>query len=203
MLRLCQQSKRRRGGRGVLTVLGLDASLSCSGWVLLGDRQEQGTIEPPKGVVGAERLRWIHERVGYILFNFEPSLCVLEGYAMGYGMNKDGTKSFAGKVFELGELGGVIRLALHQAGVPLLVVAPASLKKFGCGNGKAQKDEVRLGVYKQWGFEHPSNDVVDAMVLAQIGLAYSGGAEARNAYQRELVESLKAPPKKGRAKKVV
>jgi crossover junction endodeoxyribonuclease RuvC len=171
-----------------LTALGLDQSLSCSGWVALTAEgvRECGTVTPQKGLLGAERLEWIYQRVQYIIECSEPSVIVLEGYSMGLS---------GGMVFQLGELGGVLRLLFHRASIPLLVIPPSSLKKFASNSGKAQKDEVRLGVYKQWGFEHHSNDVVDAYALARIGLAYLGEWEPEHQYQRELIAKLKEDAK--------
>ena len=91
----------------------------------------------------------------------------------------------------LGELGGVIKCALFEERQPYIVVPPARLKKFACGKGNAKKDEVRLEVYKRWGFEAPSNDEVDAYVLARIGLAYLGYDTDLIKPQLEVIQALK------------
>ncbi len=76
-------------------------------------------------------------------------------------------------------------------GVAFLVVPPARLKKFACGKGNAKKDEIRLAVYKRWGFEAPTNDEVDAYVLARIGLAYLGYDDKLIKPQLEVIKDLK------------
>ena len=55
----------------------------------------------------------------------------------------------------------------------------------------AKKDEVRLEVYKRWGFEAPTNDEVDAYVLARIGLAYLGYDDKLIKPQLEVIKDLK------------
>ena len=70
--------------------------------------------------------------------------------------------------FLLGGIGWGIRCALYREGMDYIEVAPAALKKFTGGKGNAPKDVVRLEVYKRWGYEHKSDNVIDAYVLAQI-----------------------------------
>jgi len=70
--------------------------------------------------------------------------------------------------------GALERAGMWGAVVSLLgnctvVVAPAQLKKFATGDHVAKKDRVRLAVYKRWGFEDESNDVVDAFVQLEPG----------------------------------
>ncbi len=61
-------------------------------------------------------------------------LDALEGY--GHGM----ARGYA--LTQLGELDGVIRTALFEAGVPFVEVAPATLKKYATGRGNATKPRV-------------------------------------------------------------
>lgn len=78
-----------------------------------------------------------------------------------------------------GGIGWGIRMALYRRGIKYYEVAPASLKKFcGAGNqvgadGKKLKGKaaVAAGVYEHWGYSHPSDNVIDAYVLAQIAYA--------------------------------
>lgn len=167
------------------TVLGIDQSLVCSGWVSLSadGTMQHGVVATGKGLKGAERLGWIESRVAEVKQLVGPlKLCTIEGYSMG-------SKGMA--VFPLGELGGVLRLFFWKEGMPLLVVPPTQVKQFATRKGNSQKDEVRLGVYRQWGVEFKTTDECDAYVLARIGLAYLGEWEPEHQYQRELVAKLK------------
>lgn len=88
------------------------------------------------------------------------------------------------------ELGTAARFAAFRAGVPLVEVSPATLKKYATGLGRGDKSVVRLGVFKRWGFEHASDNVVDAYVLARIALAMAYGGEVSGA-DREIIGALR------------
>jgi len=101
--------------------------------------------------------------------------------------------------------GALERAGMWGAVVSLLgnctvVVAPAQLKKFATGDHVAKKDKVRLAVYKRWGFEDESNDVVDAFVLAQIARSFfslvRGGtmfpSPVLTQFQLEVLEKIRA-----------
>ena len=104
--------------------------------------------------------------------------------------------------FLLGGIGWGIRIELYESGIDYIDVAPASLKKFVTGKGTADKDQLAVEIYKRWGFEHKSDNVRDAYVLAQIARAYHGLVDMTK-FQREVIEVLKNPPqKKGGRKRV-
>lgn len=93
--------------------------------------------------------------------------------------------------FLLGGIGWGIRCNLHNMGLTYIDVAPTSLKKFVGGKGNAKKDQVRLEVYKRWGYEHKSDNVVDAYVLAQIA-RYIGEGLTLTKFQDEVVRTILA-----------
>lgn len=78
---------------------------------------------------------------------------------------------------QLAELGGVVRYTLAARGFVFEEVAPGSLKKEWCQNGRATKEDM----YAQWiqrghpdlaqvlglkcGYEKPGEDIVDAVAL--------------------------------------
>jgi len=105
---------------------------------------------------GAERLAYFRERFTS-LFADCPGAAALEGYSFG---SKNGRGA-------AGELGGVVRLAAHDAGVRLLVVPPTVLKKYVTGKGTGDKAVMLLHVYKRWGFETDDHNVADAYALAR------------------------------------
>lgn len=94
----------------------------------------------------------------------KPILVVTEGY--GYA----NTNTLALLV----EIGTVFRYFLMQEEYPTVIVAPTSLKKFVTGNGGSPKEKMALEIFKRWGFEHKSNNVLDAYGLAQWGRVHSG-----------------------------
>ena len=164
-------------------VIGLDLSLASTGLVVLGDAADvRETTALTTKLRGMERLADIEGRV-LVRVGRDTRLWVIEGYSFG-------SKNMA-KHMELAELGGVVKQALWRAKQTVLVVPPTRVKKFACGAGNAKKDDMRLAVYKRWGFEARTTDEVDAYALARIGLAYLGLDDKLTGPQREIVTALR------------
>lgn len=94
------------------------------------------------------------------LYGAHPDLVVLEGYSYASG----------NKAHDVGELGGVVRLALFEAGIRYEVVAPKTLKTFACDNGNASKDDVLLAAVRRLGYEGKSKDEADALWLYALAM---------------------------------
>lgn len=77
------------------------------------------------------------------------------------------------------EIGVFLRMSLHKRGVPWYTVPPTVLKKFATGSGISKKPAIAAAVKTRWGFESPSDDVVDAYVLAVIaGMVAANGVKS-------------------------
>lgn len=85
-------------------------------------------------------------------------------------------------------LGWLIRSFLHMDGISYYEVPPTTLKKFVSGKGNVAKNIVMKDVYKRWGYENDSDNIVDAYVLAQISRAKGNRYEELTKVQ---IESLK------------
>lgn len=117
-------------------ILGLDLSLTATGWALVWDGSPKwGVIKSRNRSV--KRLSEIRNAVLDIINQTQPSLAVIEGYSYGSSHGMAG----------LAELGGVIRLLLLDMGIPFIVVAPATNKKFATGKGNAEKDLMLKRVF--------------------------------------------------------
>lgn len=92
----------------------------------------------------------------------------LEGYAF----------AAKGKVFNLAENTGVLKVGLHQRNIPFEVVAPTSNKKYACGKGNASKEMLYEAFVEQEGVNlkgllednskdvgNPTSDIIDAYYL--------------------------------------
>ncbi|MBD0734097.1 hypothetical protein [Streptomyces sp. CBMA29] len=142
---------------------------------------------------GAARLELIYRNLSRFLVSLTQHYRVkgiaIEGYAPGAKFNREA----------LGELGGVTRLAVHQAlsdvCPPALIVPPMSVKKFATGKGTAPKDNVLLAVYKKWGIEFQSNDLADAYTIARIARAVDRGADLE--YEQEVLRRLSPARERG------
>ncbi len=195
------------GSFSVSTVIGIDQSLTSTGLAMLST---DGSFARTKAVVpkthGIPRLReieaavvrWVEDAPEY------PDLVVMEGYSFG---------ARGRSIFQLGELGGVLKVALARLGFEestrmparglnardeegqgvdggLVVVPPTQLKKFATSKGTADKRQMALSVYKRWGFEADTDDEVDAYALARLGAALLGVADGLTEVQRGVVDKL-------------
>jgi len=163
------------------TVVGLDLSLRHTG-IAYADGTT-ATIET-SDERGTNRLAIIRQAVRDALdvAEFLPDLVVVEGYSY---------HSRGRALFGLGELGGVVRLELHDLGAPWAVLSPSALKKYATGRHQANKTEMVVAARDRLGFEGVSDDQADALWLRAAGLAHMGAPLARmpKANQRAL-ESL-------------
>jgi Holliday junction resolvasome RuvABC endonuclease subunit len=140
-------------------VAGLDLSLTSTGFAAIRRGMMVGfAVSPPKGCRGAARLAFLDAEITALMTRYAVQLVALEGYAFGARVGRE----------QAGELGGVVRLALHRAGVPFVVVPPSSLKAFATGKGNADKHAVGKELYKRWGVDLEGNDATDAGGLALI-----------------------------------
>lgn len=103
--------------------------------------------------------------------------------------------------FLLGGIGWGIRLELYERLMGYTEVAPAALKKFTGAKGNAKKDELAVEIFKRWGFEHKSDNVRDAYVLAQIGRAIGEKLDVPK-FQQEVIDTILRPAVKKKRKKV-
>jgi crossover junction endodeoxyribonuclease RuvC len=107
-----------------------------------------------------------------------------------------------------------IRSALYRKGIKYYDVAPTALKKFcdasrnrydADGNKLDSKAAVADGVYEHWGYTHPSNNVIDGYVLAQIAYALTVDPYERamnyKGYQIEVIETILKPASEKKADK--
>ena len=148
----------------MLTVLGIDPSLTSTGWAI--GAEEGITIGRIRcgELRGFQRLRAIHEEVEGLLRDCQPDLVVYEGYAMG---------KFLGKAFDRIELSGVLKYSIWGRKIPLLVVPPSSLKLFLTGNGRAEKEDMMREASRLYGRLIRNSDEADALGLMVMGQCFS------------------------------
>lgn len=163
-----------------MKIVGIDPSLTRLGIAVITSEHpgcwRTDTISSQ--LEGAKRLIEIRDK----LFEeyWDADLVVIEGYA--FAKNN--------RAHQMGELGGVIRVALTEQGIDWLEVPPARVKKFCTGKGNAPKDIMIQQVYKHWGVECKTSDEADAFVLAQIGWALKVDRDGLTKYQFEVIKEL-------------
>jgi Holliday junction resolvasome RuvABC endonuclease subunit len=152
------------------SVLGLDLSCSATG-IAFPDGLLR-TVRPKAGAKDhARRLNEVVFRVHAWIAAAGADVAVIEGYSPG------GPSPWT--QIRLAELGGAIRVLLFEAGTPYVEVAPASLKLFATGHGRAKKPEM-VEACKAEGGEPANDNEADAWHLRQVALAfYSGDPDGR------------------------
>jgi crossover junction endodeoxyribonuclease RuvC len=116
-----------------------------------------------------------------IMDELEPNdIITIEGFS--YGSKGKGVS------FQYG-LGWIIRHMLIERGYGYTEVPPTSVKKFATGKGNTKKDEMVLPIFRKWGFEHNSDNVRDAFVLAQMAKGIYDSSNLTE-YQKEALKKV-------------
>lgn len=168
--------------------LGIDQSLRSTGVAVVSAGKESlllGTVAPKK-LTGAPRLAYIRDGIqDAIRSNPGIKYAALEGYSI----------DSVNRPFDLGEVGGLVRLSLHDAGIPFIVVSPKQLKQFVTGTGNAKKEDMRLAVLQKWHQDIDQDDACDAFGLAHVARAFHLHAGATRP-ELEVLKKLRDPDKK-------
>ncbi|WP_426447617.1 hypothetical protein ACP26L_25735 [Paenibacillus sp. S-38] len=158
--------------------IGLDPSTK-TGYVVL---DEDGEIWEAREIEGAGKVDpgRMHDLICQVSRLIQPGDRVaIEGF--GFASQRG---------FEMGGIGWGIRLNLFARKIGYTEVAPSQLKKFTGSGGNAGKEAVAVEVYKRWGFQHKSNNVTDAYVLAQIVRAMHEPVKLIKV-QQEIIQKLR------------
>jgi hypothetical protein len=164
--------------------VGIDQSYSGFAVTILGEDSSYQTTVAKFDSSGGERLSEVQAHLVETLNNAKTCCDVqdvaMEGYAYGSIMAN-----------KLGELGGVVKLTLHETdglgdGASPMLVPPTSLKKYVTGRGTGvQKNQMLLQVYKKWNVEFPDDNAADSY-----GLAHIVSGKGSMAYEKEIYQKL-------------
>lgn len=180
--------------------VGIDASATSTGIVTLdvvtGEVVDARALQPKD--ISARRLSLVHG----LTWDW---LCGIANCRVEHICLEDFVRGAFSNQALIGQVTGIIKYTLMKwfddaVAYPTLV-AGSSHKKFVCGKGTGmKKEDVKLWTFKRWGFEHQSNDVVDAYGLAQIARAIVNPDIELIKPQLEVIAGLKlklhteAPP---------
>lgn len=168
----------------MLWIIGLDLSLTSTGVYTTDIHGEAlgGVIKPNK-LRGIPRHNYILNDLAQVEIESgregKPDLVVIEGYAMGRAGN-------IGRVFDIGELGGIVKLTYYNRSIPMLIVPPKTLKMFAVDNGNADK-QAMVEWAKTNGYDPKTDDDADAFALHSLGSAYLRG-RARSSRRKQVFE---------------
>lgn len=120
---------------------------------------EMGVLAPPPRAPLAERLLFLHARMSELLTRLAPERLALEDV-----FHAANSRS----AIVLGQVRGVLLLAGAQAGVPIQVYPPATVKAQVTGFGRADKAQVAFMVTRLLALprEAAPGDAADALAVA-------------------------------------
>lgn len=154
--------------------IGIDQSYSGFAITALNDTGYMTTVYK-SDKRGVDRLKDIQAYVMNVLAEYNITDVAMEGYAFGSQMSN-----------MLGELGGMVKMTLHDFGVYPLIVPPTNLKKYVAGKGQGvSKSQILMYVYKKWGIEFPDDNAADSYALAHL---VSGSYSL--AYEKDVYDKL-------------
>lgn len=122
-----------------------------------------GTFRYKNNKASSANLLGLYEDISELIVSFNVTHIIREGYAYNY-KNKATTK--------LIELGGVIVLISQQYSLPIIDVAPATVKKIITGRGDSDKQGVIDVVSKVSKKEIEDDNQGDALAIWMIGHVY-------------------------------
>lgn len=155
-------------GNDQIITMGVDLSLTGTGVIVLrnGEIIHEELIKSKSTKTYVDEVRRIQQIVQSIITiagGYSPQLVVIEGLAF---MARNTTA-----LVQLAGLNYLLRAALVGQGIPFVIVAPSTLKKFVTGKGSGPKDVMMLETFKRWGVTLVDNNVCDAYGLAKTGEA--------------------------------
>ncbi|MBA4162230.1 MAG: crossover junction endodeoxyribonuclease RuvC [Novosphingobium sp.] len=147
-----------------MLIIGLDPSLSCTGWGIVakqGNRLSHianGQIKTDPKALLAERLVTLDAELADVIARYQPDSGAVEEVFV----NKN-----AQSTLKLGQARGVCLLALAKAGLPVAEYATRLVKKAIVGTGRAEKAQIQamLGVLLP-GVKLAGADAADALAVA-------------------------------------
>lgn len=163
-----------------MKVLGIDQSLTCTGWVIM----DEDFKVVDSGVIRTTKEDSLPTRCGVIAYDllnhqrrYEAWSVSIEG--LSYGSIGNATRNLA-------ILMGHIQSKLYESESDWLETPATSLKKYATGNGRADKKDMLAAVpddfrgyllvnYKGTGKKSGLYDLSDAYFLAKRGIEYFRG----------------------------
>lgn len=133
--------------RNDFSTLGIDPSLTSTGLSMSGQ-----TISIRCDSTGPKRLIEIRDQIMHTVRHNAIDCVSIEHYSYA---------SRNSQAHSIGELGGVLRVALYEAGVPTVEIPPTCRAKFATGKGNAGKPEVVSAISARTGIVWNGGDGAD------------------------------------------
>lgn len=167
-----------------MRLVGIDPSLTALG---LATPERVWAVKPPDRLRGPARLVYLRDATLEACQG--AAIVTVEGYS----------HASRHAAHALGELGGVLRVALYETGVRSVDVAPSSRAKYATGDGGAGKDQVLAAAIRRLGYQGHDDNEADALWLRAMALDHYLGESVVPKAQRDALHALvtKKGPRKG------
>ena len=166
---------------------GIDLSLTSTGVSI-----DENVFAIRSKLRGHERLIEIRDELINKLVNSKVEIVALEGYSFS---------SRFSHAHSIGELGGVVKVALAEAGIKLVIIPPTNRAKFATGRGNAPKDEVMAAVLEMHPIDYQPglDDLCDAWILEQM-IRYILGERKLTLSEKQLsaLSAIEYPQREGK-----
>lgn len=169
-----------------MRVIGIDPGLTKTTLVLIKERERSIVArfkEFSTKFRGVRRLDWFYRQ---FVHYFDKHLVIpifLEGYSFGAGRK--------GRLFDLGELGGVIKIAGYKRlSYSIVLIPPTVWKKYITGKGNASKALVTSVLASKYEISFDQQDQADALGIALTGLAILQGKTKQTRDMANKTEKL-------------
>ena len=146
-------------------ILGIDPGTSIFGYGVIRIRNKQielialGSVNLSKYSNHQLKLKYIFERVRYLVEEYKPDLCAIEAPFFGKNVQS---------MLKLGRAQGVSMAAVLTRDIPIEEYSPRKIKQAITGNGNASKEQVASMLQSICKFkEMPKNlDATDGLAVA-------------------------------------
>lgn len=165
-----------------MRVVGVDPSTARIGYA--SDDVVRSLMSTAGAKDPARRLHELRREFVGILRRFPPlpDLVAVEGYSLGGAVGQLAK-------FRIGEVGGMIRLALFDLDVPFVEIPPKSVKRYATGNGNADKDRM-VAAALELGAPVTNHDEADAWHLRRMARAAHGLELVEHDHERDALAAL-------------
>ena len=161
--------------------VGIDPSTK-TGLVMLNDKGEayyQQEIKLANGMNStAKELKEYGNSIAHILP--DKAIVMIEGFS--FGSKGKGVSTQYG-------VGFAIRFALVSRNISYFEPTPSQVKKFATGKGNTSKDNMIIPLLRNWNFEHKSDNVRDAYIMARMSMALKKDTLLTK-YQQEVMSKM-------------
>lgn len=165
--------------------VGIDPSLRSTGCAILTENQDPQThLFKTAHARGVGRLASLRDQFKTAMPGGATYACI-EGPSLGSVNRAD----------DLGQVRGIFLLTLFDAGIPVTIVPPQSLKKFA-SKGGASKSRMIEAAEKEFGLEISSDDIADALWLARLAHALHDDSIRLTRKQLEVIYGIRNPKNK-------